>query len=226
MIRLHVTAEGQTEQAFVKSVLASHLSDHGVYADARCVLTSKDKRAGKAYRGGLTNYRKAKDDILTWLKEDMNPECRFTTMFDLYALPDDFPGYEEARREADPYRRVQLLEDALAQDISDNRFVPYIQLYEYEALILADPQKLDWEYMEHDKPIENLIAMVGTQNPELINDGPDTAPSKRILKEIPEYDKVGAGVLVVEKIGLEFLRRRCRHFSQWLTCLEELGRIK
>lgn len=24
---------------------------------------------------------------------------------------------------------------------------PYIQLHEFEALILADPKKLDWEYM-------------------------------------------------------------------------------
>ena len=91
MIRLHVTAEGQTEQAFVKTVLAPHLTNYGVYADARCVLTSKDNRAGKEFRGGLISYQKAKNDIQTWLKEDKSPECRFTTMFDLYALPDDFP---------------------------------------------------------------------------------------------------------------------------------------
>jgi len=68
--------------------------------------------------------------------------------------------------------------------------------------------------------------MVGTQSPELINDGPDTAPSKRILKEIPEYDKVGAGVLVAEKIGLEILRKKCNHFAEWLACLEQLGSAK
>lgn len=60
MIRLHVTAEGQTEQGFVKTVLAPHLANYRVYADARCVLTSKDKRAGKAYRGGLINYQKGR----------------------------------------------------------------------------------------------------------------------------------------------------------------------
>lgn len=220
MIRLHVTAEGQTEQAFVKSVLAPHLVNHGVYADSRCVLTSKDKRAGKAYRGGLTNYVKAKNDILSWLKEDRSQGCRFTTMFDLYALPPDFPGYAQAKKQADPYMRVERLESALAEDLNDTRFVPYIQLHEFESLILADPQKLDWEYMEHDEPINNLTHMVGTHNPELINDGPETAPSKRIIREIPEYDKVGAGVLVTEKIGLETLRGKCPHFAQWLTSLE------
>lgn len=44
MIRLHVTAEGQTERAFVKTVLGPHLAQYTVFANARCVLTSKDKR--------------------------------------------------------------------------------------------------------------------------------------------------------------------------------------
>ena len=60
-------------------------------------------------------------------------------MFDLYALPADFPGYAEARREVDPYGKVRILEDALGNDIADRRFIPYIQLHEFEALILADP---------------------------------------------------------------------------------------
>ena len=61
-------------------------------------------------------------------------------------------------------------------------------------------------------------------NPELINDGPETAPSKRILKEIPEYDKASAGVSVTSKIGLPQLRNRCRHFNEWLGQLENLGK--
>ena len=36
MIRLHITAEGQTEQSFAKKVLAPHLAERGVFADARC----------------------------------------------------------------------------------------------------------------------------------------------------------------------------------------------
>ena len=223
MIRLHVTAEGQTEQSFVKSVLAPYLAVQDVFADARCVLTSKDRRAAKEYRGGLISYEKAINDIRSWLKEDRHEECRFTTMFDLYALPDDFPGYEESRGIVDPYERVKLLEEAMCQDVKDHRFIPYIQLHEFEALILADPKELDWEYLEHDKPIRNLIDMVGEQNPELINDGPETAPSKRIINEIPEYDKVTAGVEVIKKIGLERLKERCLHFNGWMNCLEKLN---
>ncbi|MDR1309967.1 MAG: DUF4276 family protein [Deltaproteobacteria bacterium] len=170
----------------------------------------------------MLSYGKAKKDILAWLKEDHGKECRFTTMFDLYALPDDFPGYDEARFQIDPYKKVKILEDFMAHDINDNRFIPYAQLHEFEALILADPRQLEWEYLEHDKPILNLISMVGAQNPELVNDGKDTAPSKRILKEIPEYNKATAGPAVAEKIGLPVLRAKCGHFHDWLTVFENL----
>ncbi len=222
-IHLHIIAEGQTEQQFVLKVLAPHLAHYQVYADARCILTSKDKHTGRQSRGGLPNYIKAKNDIQRWLKEDSRTKCRFSTMFDFYALPNDFPDFTNAQKKADPYQKLACLEAALAQDIRDNRFIPYIQLHEFEALILADAQKLDWEYLEHDKAIASLVAMVGDGNPELINDGAETAPSKRILKQIPEYDKVTAGWTVAEQIGLATLRQKCPHFNEWLTRLEQLG---
>lgn len=226
MIRLHITAEGQTEQKFVNNVLTPHLATFDVFVSVRCVLTSKDKRAAKEYRGGLVNYEKAKNDIQAWLKEDKHEDCRFTTMFDLYALPNNFPGYDEGQEKTDKYERVKILEKHLEQDISDHRFFPYIQLHEFEALILSDPQSLDIEYLEHEVSIQQLIAMVGEQNPELINDGRETAPSKRILKEIPEYDKATAGPAVAKRIGLPKLREKCHHFNEWLTRLENLDKAR
>lgn len=221
MIHLLITTEGTTELLFVKKILAAHLGKHGIYTTPRSVLTSKDNRASKEYRGGLLKYDKAKNDIISWLKERKDRNCYFTTMFDLYALPQDFPGVSEAKKHKDPYLRVKMLEEAFAQDIADDRFIPYIQLHEFEALILADPQRLVCEYMEHDKPIKQLVEMVGTQNPELINDGEETAPSKRIIAKIPEYNKSG-GVFVTEEIGLQRLRDRCKHFNEWVSRLEGL----
>ena len=71
----------------------------------------------------------------------------------------------------------------------------------------------------------NLSVMVGDQNPELINDGHDTAPSKRILEQIPAYKKATAGVTVTEKTGLSTLRAKCKHFHEWLSCLEQLAGV-
>lgn len=222
MIRLHFTAEGSTEQNFVRKILTPHLAALGVYSDARCVMTSRDNRTAREYRGGVISYQKAKADIMTWIKEDNRQECRFTTMFDLYRLPNDFPGYLEANNKTDPYEKVTFLENAIAEDINDSRFIPYIQLHEFEALIFADPQKLDWEYLDHQRSIMNLVSMVEELNPELINERPELSPSNRIINQIPEYDKATAGVSVVEKIGLDVLREKCRHFNAWVTQLEQL----
>lgn len=225
LMHLHVVSEGPTELTFALHTLGPHLRTFNVETFSRCVLTGKDKRSGKTFRGGMTTYAKAKNDLVRWLKERREDDCRFTTMFDLYALPIDFPGYLEARKKIDPYEKVRIIEEALQADVGDQRFLPYVQLHEFEALILADPRQLDWEYLEHEKSIRRLIAMVDAEggNPEKINDGAETAPSKRIQTLIQEYDKVTAGNFVVEKIGLERLRQKCRHFGEWLTRLERLS---
>lgn len=222
-IRLNITVEGLTELRFVRDVLAKHLGSFQISADARPVMTSKDKR--KTYRGGLISYEKAQKDIATWLKEDNNPEARFSTMFDLYALPKDFPRYDEAQRLKDPYEKVAFLEEAMQEDIDDRRFIPYIQLHEFEALVLADPKNLEWEYFENELAVRELERQLEAArgNPELINEGKETAPSKRIKKLIPEYDKVSSGVLIAEFAGVDFLKQKCRHFRDWITALENLA---
>lgn len=215
--RLNITAEGQTEERFVKQTLSSYLGQFNISTNVRCVLTSKDKK--KCYRGGLISYKKAKNDIITWLKEDDNPDARFTTMFDLYALPNDFPKFEEAKKYMDPYKRVKLLEDAFREDINDHRFFPYIQLHEFEALILSKPEMLQYEYFEHENSINKLVELIKEKgNAELINDKPETAPSKRITKLIPEYEcnKVIVGATIADMIGIEWLMCNCKHFKDWL----------
>ncbi len=224
-IRLHITAEGLTEKRFGNNVLVPHLGNRfQVVTDVRSVKTGR--KHGQDCRGGLLGYEKAKNDIQSWMrKERNNIEVRFTTMFDLYALPNDFPGYPEAAHCGDPYQRVAVLESALARDMGDERFIPYIQLHEFEALILADPQTLDSVYMDETSAIVRLVELTRGANPEEINDGPDTAPSKRIIAEIPAYEKQKAAVgpFVAEKIGLDVLRQRCRHFHEWMETMERLG---
>jgi len=62
-------------------------------------------------------------------------------MIDFYALPSDFPNCDACAHLRDPYQRVACVEKALADDIKYHRFIPYIQLHEFEALIFADPSK-------------------------------------------------------------------------------------
>ncbi len=223
-IRLNITAEGQTEERFVKETLSYYLGDYQISTAVRRVLTSKDKY--HKFRGGLLNYQRAKNDITNWLKEDNNSEVRFSTMFDLYALPDDFPGYEKAKKINDIYAKIDFLEAKFKEDINDIRFIPYLQLHEFEALVLANPQNLRIEYFEHEKAIAELekILLENGNNSEQINDKTETAPSKRIIKLIPEYDKVNVGASIVNINGIDFLKQKCKHFGEWISKLETLSK--
>jgi len=231
MVRLNFVVEGQTEEGFVNRVLAPYFGMQGIYCSARSIETSRNRRKNKIYRGGHRTYMHLKSDLLRWLKQDDNPDVFFTTMIDLYALPSDFPSYEDAqgqRFHADPFKRVAHLEGAFQKDIqhhlTHSRFIPYIQLHEFEALLLCEPSVLSQRYPGRKKDASELVQMCATFDcPDLIDDGDKTSPSKRIIERIPEYEneKSFAGPLIAEWIGLDKLRK-CRHFSDWLDRLSKL----
>ncbi len=58
--------------------------------------------------------------------------------------------------------------------------------------------------------------------PEEINDSPNTAPSKRIKKLYPAYEKPLYGSLAALEIGLDTIRRECHGFNAWLKSIEDL----
>ena len=110
-VRLYVIGEGQTEETFANQILKPHLASFSVRVSAHVVVTKRVP--GYTYGGGLNNFTQAERDINLWLKQDLDDDARFTTMFDLYRLPNDFPCYAAAAAHDDPYRRVEALEDAL-----------------------------------------------------------------------------------------------------------------
>ena len=224
MIRLNIIVEGHTEERFVKDVLSVHLALFEVYAVARKVKTS---RHGKTiFKGGMTTYEKLKKDFSRWMKYDSNSNVRFTSMIDLYALPKDFPNYNKSTIINNPFQKVEYLEDEFARDIQDSRFIPYIQLHEYEALILSKPQSLKNIFLEHDAQINDLVELTKSfSSPELIDEGFDTSPSKRIIQQIPSYRYVKsiAGPSTAKDIGLNIIRKHCPHFGNWLNQLEKLN---
>jgi hypothetical protein len=219
-IRLNITTEGPTEFRFVKDVLYWQLQPIGIFCDVRSVLTSREYNK----RGGMTTYAKAKKDILQWISSENSSDRRFTTMFDYYALPNDFPGYVDAQKPTNQYDKVEYIEKAFEKDINDSRFIPYIQLYEFEALLYAGLDILLLEYEDKSREIENLKNVLSqyNNNPEWINDKKETSPSHRIIAQIPEYQKTSSGSLIADLISIEVLRAKCRHFNEWLTKLEAL----
>jgi Domain of unknown function (DUF4276) len=223
-IHLNVLAEGHAERTFVQKTLAAYFLQLGITIDSRCVMTSREKHK----KGGLVSYAKAKNDLMRWIAEDKNRKPYFTTMFDLYALPNDFPGYAEASTILDPYQRVTFLEKALAKDVGHHTFIPYIQLHEFEALLFANLEALSLEYPDADKAIQALKAVLAehSNNPELINTGKTTSPSKRIISHIPEYEgnKVSVGAFLAGIDDIVSQKAKCIHFAQWIEKIEKLSK--
>lgn len=225
---IHVLCEGQTEQGFVEEVLRPYLQKQGVKSVKGILITTNKK---KNARGGMLSYNHAVTDIgllRQTKKDDEYARHIFTTMFDLYALPNDFPGYAVAQTIGDPYVRVNSLEADFAKDINDGRFIPYIQLHEFEALLFCGIAHIAKYYPGCDKRCKQLgnDLLDAGGNPELINNGPSTAPSKRIIKAIEgdkkthyNYNKPVTGKNVAKEIGIETLRAKCRHFNDWIEKL-------
>lgn len=226
MARLYLFAEGQTELTFADTVLKPHLADMQVYLH-NPVLIAHARRKGRVHRGGGRKYLPMKNDILRFLSQEKGADVFFTTMIDLYAIHADFPRLDEAENLRHmPQQRVDFLEQSFAQDIADPRFVPYIQLHEYEAYLFSDPTQFRFFYDHHERQIEELrVVADGCATPELIDDGRQSAPSKRIIMQFPDYEdaKSVVGPRVAELIGLDVIRSKCPHFAAWLTRLETLS---
>jgi hypothetical protein len=226
MARLYLFAEGQTEQTFADTVLKPHLAKWGVYLHPP-VLIAHVKKKGRVHRGGGCKYLPMKNDILRFLAQEKGGDVFFTTMIDLYGIHVEFPGLSEAEKLRHlPDKRVEALEQAFANDINDGRFVPYIQLHEFEACLFSDPTWFRYSYDHHEKQIAALQAIANEHaTPELIDDGQHSAPSKRIIAEFPDYEdaKSAVGPQVAELIGLNVIRGKCPHFAAWLSRLEKLG---
>lgn len=225
MVRLYLFAEGQTEQTFAHSLIRPHLAQRNVFMN-KPVLIANARKKGVAHRGGGQSYTSMKNDIVRFLKQDRDKDVFFTTMIDLYAIYNKFPGLAEAELiRQNPLERVEFLEKKFADDIGDQRFIPYIQLHEYETYLFSEPACFEYLDAGNKKGIEMLQSILNQYGaPELINDGPQTAPSKRIIAQFPDYGRAKStfGPQLAERIGLQSIRSQCQHFHKWLTKLESL----
>jgi hypothetical protein len=111
----------------------------------------------------------------------------------------------------------------LSSGFDPKRFVPYVQLHEFEALLFCGPKELSevLQVPAHESKFREIVKNSG--EPEAIDDNPNTAPSKRIVALAPHFRKMLHGSLTTKRIGIERIRRGCRHFADWLAKLEALA---
>jgi nitrogen fixation protein len=146
-----------------------------------------------------------------------------TSLIDYYRLRNDFPNYNEAKDLQTPEARVVLIETGCHEDINDKRFIPYIQLHEFEALLFAAPK--GFIELFPDLSLANrreLLEIVGKfSNPESINDRPEFAPSKRLERLIPNYKKPLYGGMIALENGFDAIMSKCPRFRNWIEVLLE-----
>ncbi len=225
---LHIIAEGSSEEEFVNKVLAPHLANFSVFVSCQRVHTGGNRiNPIKGGLGKIPRYRPVTRALERWIQDDRNREdVYYSTMLDLYAFPKDAesPYSEKIQSIQDKYLKVQELEKAMFEKHEHSRFIPYIQLHEFETLLLVDLDKLKVMYPDRKPYVDKLKNEIANNNVELINDGIKTAPSKKIIAAIPDHEgqKSTVGSIVVQDIGIEMLKQKCRHFNEWVTKLEKL----
>ena len=228
MSRLLLHVEGQTEETFVNDVLAPHLCDRG-FDSVRARLVGNARQRDR--RGGIRDWNAVRRDIANHLREDT--EAFATTMVDYYGLPRSgrraWPG--RARASTLPFaERADTVEGEILADIGremgggfdPKRFVPYVMMHEFEALLFSDCVQFGRGIGRSDLASSFQRVRDQFESPEEIDDSPETAPSKRVESLVAGYQKPLSGILAALEIGLGAMRRECPHFAMWLSRLEAL----
>jgi Domain of unknown function (DUF4276) len=222
MNQVIVLVEGPTEEAFVKEVLRPYLQHHNVWITPT-IINTKIVKDGKNFKGGSVYFGKVHRDLQRLLKDN---SIHVTTFFDFYRLGTDFPRQNEMPSTGHVYERITFLEKALEHAINNNRFKAYIQPYEFEALLLADLNGFKNNFADEPVFIEGISQIIQAYpNPEEINDGFTTAPSKRIETLKPNFEKIFHGNMIALENGIEILLSKCPHFSNWVESLKNLPRL-
>ncbi|MBN2134198.1 MAG: DUF4276 family protein [Acidobacteria bacterium] len=220
MKKILVLTEGQTEERFVKDVLCPECLHYQVYLQP-VVLATKRAKTGNKFRGGVSTYGKIRNDALKLLGD--TGAAAVTTFIDYYGLPADFPGRRELPV-GSCYRKVEHLERCFADDINDQRFVPFLMLHEFETLLFADIEVMSEAFHSNETKFSKLKSILQSYNNiEEINDGSDTHPSRRIQSVFDDYHKALHGPLITGRIGMEKIRAACGHFNDWLKKLEQIA---
>ena len=203
MIRLAISVEGPTEVEFVKTLLVPYLRRNGVEVTPISL------------NGNVTVQRLASDmSRLVWSYD------RVTSLVDYYGFRD--------KQEMTPAALEQIIREMVDKEIrrswDQSNIIPYVQMHEFEGLLFSDVAAFADVTLVSENHVEQLREIRSQfPTPEDIDDGKETAPSKRILQVISRYQKVVDGPLIAATTGLGRIRTECPRFDGWLTHLEMLG---
>jgi len=217
MKRIIIICEGPTESEFCNTILSPFFVPMGIYLNAPLIKKS---------HGGIVPWSHLQRQIEIHLRSERS--AYVTTLIDYYGITEKhvFPRWEESQVFPDVNERVALIEQGMKASVEEklsSRFIPYIQLHEFEGLLFS---KID--VFERVIPVDDLVGIEELQqtaafdNPEMINNSRETSPSHRLQRIIKGYDKVLYGNYLAETIGLSTIRERCPRFNHWIETLMNL----
>lgn len=222
--RLLIYCEGQTEEMVVERLLRPRLLTDGITVERPILAATSNDPNGQ--RGGFVNWDAIEFDLRQLFASDTDPNLRFTTLLDAYAIPKKV--LELARFSAPVSAVCDLitLERAIEGKFKESRFKAYLQRHELEALLLADLAALERVFHRHKPGIMSLRRdIAGFLNAEDINHGSTTHPSARLAAAVAGYENLKASnaYFVLAEADFATVRARCPRFDAWLGQWEEWG---
>lgn len=212
MKRVIFIVEGDTEISFIQKCIMPYLYQKGFTnpMNAQKIITNRKKNK----KGGNVAFEYLKNDIE---RVAATRNVLITTFLDFFRLPTDFPGYTTDSL------KIEQIEEAVRKNISSivdrANFLPYIQRHEIEALMYTNMDGFNY-VVDKEESLNKLKEIINQYaNPEDINSGSETAPSKRLMKIFP-YQKTTDGEIILEALPIDDIRSKCPRFNEWLENLE------
>jgi hypothetical protein len=182
-------------------------------------------------------------EIVNLFKQE--PNSVVTTFFDFYAMPENWPGVAAAKQAKAKGLTTEevasAVEEAWRREIAVKTaslgrpavFIPYVQMYELEAVLFASPKDMAEVFLRPYLESEFLRIVTECGGCEEINDRPQFAPSARIQALFPSYRKgsirnkpenrLPHAPLIAQRIGAQAIRAACPRFDVWVSALEALA---
>lgn len=210
--RLVIIVEGDSEIILMNNLVIPYL--YGIGEILPCTITvqkiTTNRKLNK--KGGNINFQYLKNEID---RVSAQGKLLITTFLDLFRLPVDFPGYIADNPD------VNRIEAAMREVIGADGFIPYIQKYEFEALLFSALESFEL-VVDDGSQLEKIKEIIEAfETPEDINGGPSTAPSKR-LQQIFPYNKIADSELILDMLTVDLIREKCPRFNIWIQQLIDM----
>lgn len=220
-IEVMAIVEGKTEEIFINSMVQPHLADKNIFVRATQITKPGQK-------GGDVRFERAKKDLGMHLKQ--RPDTYVTLFVDYYGIKSDWPGLSDIRQGATPAEISETINAATKKEVvklyadqrADKRFVPFIAVHEFEALLFSNPESLSTRLGVELARVEKVLQECG--EPEAINNDPVRAPSKRLdaWSKNGKFRKTTTGIAIAREIGIIKIREKCPLFNSWLKTFEDM----